>query len=95
MLDLYADWCVACKEFENITFKDPAVQQRLSQMIFLQADVTKSDAIDVELLEHYDVLGLPTLLMFDANGELRDELRVTGFMKPEAFAAHLDLLLAK
>ncbi|QYJ85745.1 protein-disulfide reductase DsbD [Shewanella mesophila] len=95
MLDLYADWCVACKEFENITFKDPAVQQRLSQITFLQADVTKSDAIDVELLEQYDVLGLPTLLMFDANGELRDELRVTGFMKPEAFAAHLDLLLAK
>ncbi|MCG9695600.1 protein-disulfide reductase DsbD [Shewanella sp. Isolate11] len=95
MLDLYADWCVACKEFENITFKDPAVQQRLSQMVFLQADVTKNDAIDIELLEHYSVLGLPTLLMFDDQGELRDDLRVTGFMKPEAFAAHLDLLLAK
>ncbi len=95
MLDLYADWCVACKEFEKITFKDPAVQQRLSQMVFLQADVTKNDAIDIELLEHYHVLGLPTLLMFDAQGELRDELRVTGFMKPDAFAAHLDLLLQK
>lgn len=95
MLDLYADWCVACKEFENITFKDSAVQQRLSQMVFLQADVTKNDAVDVALLEHYDVLGLPTLLMFDSQGQSRDELRVTGFMKPEAFANHLDLLLAK
>jgi thiol:disulfide interchange protein DsbD len=95
MLDLYADWCVACKEFENITFKDPQVQQRLSEMVFLQADVTKNDAIDVALLEQYDVLGLPTLLMFDANGKARDELRVTGFMGPKAFAAHLDLLLTK
>ncbi len=93
MLDLYADWCVACKEFEKITFKDPAVQQRLSQMVFLQADVTQNDAVDIELLEHYQVLGLPTLLMFNAQGELRDDLRVTGFMKPDAFAAHLDLLL--
>lgn len=92
MLDLYADWCVACKEFENITFVASDVQSRLKQMVFLQADVTKNDAIDIELLEHYQVLGLPTLLMFDASGELRDEYRVTGFMAPEPFAAHLDNL---
>lgn len=95
MLDLYADWCVACKEFEAITFKDPAVQARLAQIVFLQADVTKNDSLDIELLESYDVLGLPTLLMFDADGELRNDLRVTGFMKPDAFAAHLDILLKK
>jgi thiol:disulfide interchange protein DsbD len=95
MLDLYADWCVACKEFEAITFKDPQVQERLSQIVFLQADVTNNDMQDIELLEHYDVLGLPTLIMFDSSGELSDELRVTGFMKPEPFAKHLDLLLAK
>jgi thiol:disulfide interchange protein DsbD len=28
MLDLYADWCVACKEFEKYTFSDPQVQTR-------------------------------------------------------------------
>ncbi|MEC4726052.1 protein-disulfide reductase DsbD [Shewanella sp. D64] len=95
MLDLYADWCVACKEFEAVTFKDPQVQERLSQIVFLQADVTKNDMQDIELLEHYDVLGLPTLLMFDSSGGISDELRVTGFMKPEPFAKHLDLLLAK
>ncbi|WOT05578.1 protein-disulfide reductase DsbD [Shewanella youngdeokensis] len=93
MLDLYADWCVACKEFEAITFKDAAVAERMSKMILLQADVTKSDAIDVALLEHYDVLGLPTLIMFDETGKPRPDLRVTGFMGPEAFAKHLDHLV--
>ncbi|OBT06761.1 protein-disulfide reductase DsbD [Shewanella sp. UCD-FRSSP16_17] len=95
MLDLYADWCVACKEFENITFVAPEVMSRLDQMVLLQADVTKSDAIDVELLEHFSVLGLPTLLMFDENGNQREDLRVTGFMGPKPFAEHLDLLLKK
>ncbi|MBR9729577.1 protein-disulfide reductase DsbD [Shewanella intestini] len=95
MLDLYADWCVACKEFEHITFADPMVIERLNKMVILQADVTKSDATDVALLEHYSVLGLPTLLMFDENGKQREDLRVTGFMKPQAFADHLDLLLKK
>ncbi|GGI80096.1 protein-disulfide reductase DsbD [Shewanella gelidii] len=93
MLDLYADWCVACKEFEEITFKDAEVLKRMNQMVLLQADVTANDDIDIELLETYDVLGLPTLLMFDANGEINDQLRVTGFMAPKAFAEHLDLLV--
>jgi thiol:disulfide interchange protein DsbD len=93
MLDLYADWCVACKEFEAITFANSDVLERMNKMVILQADVTKSDAIDIELLEHYGVLGLPTLLMFDKNGDIRDDLRVTGFMGPKDFANHLDLLL--
>ncbi|PKG55265.1 protein-disulfide reductase DsbD [Shewanella sp. Choline-02u-19] len=93
MLDLYADWCVACKEFEAITFKDEAVMARMDKMVLLQADVTKSDDIDVALLEYYDVLGLPTLLMFDESGAIRDDLRVTGFMRPKAFAEHLDHLV--
>lgn len=95
MLDLYADWCVACKEFEAITFKNADVEARMKQMVLLQADVTASDDIDVELLEHYGVLGLPTLLMFNTDGKQREDLRVTGFMGPKDFAAHLDILLAK
>ncbi|WP_108944611.1 protein-disulfide reductase DsbD [Shewanella halifaxensis] len=93
MVDFYADWCVACKEFEAITFKNAEVLERMDKMVLLQADVTKNDDIDIELLEHYDVLGLPTLLMFDENGVIRDDLRVTGFMGPKAFAEHLDHLV--
>ncbi|MCL1067847.1 protein-disulfide reductase DsbD [Shewanella olleyana] len=95
MLDLYADWCVACKEFENITFKDLMVIERLEQIILLKADLTKTDAVDVELMEYFSVLGLPALIMFDKNADQREDLRVTGFMKPKPFAEHLDLLLEK
>ena len=93
MLDLYADWCVACKEFEAITFKDADVLARMNKIVLLQADVTKSDKVDVALLEKYNVLGLPTLLMFNEQGEQREDLRVTGFMGPKDFAAHLDHLV--
>lgn len=93
MLDLYADWCVACKEFEQITFKNAEVKQRMEQMVLLQADVTAMDETDVALLEAYDVLGLPTLLFIDEQGQLKNKLRVTGFMAPKEFAAHLDILL--
>ncbi|VEI48777.1 thiol:disulfide interchange protein DsbD [Actinobacillus equuli] len=42
MLDLYADWCVACKEFEKYTFTDQAVQQKLAEMVVLQVDMTNN-----------------------------------------------------
>ena len=89
MLDLYADWCVACKEFEKYTFSNHQVQQALGDTVLLQADVTANNAQDVALLKHLQVLGLPTILFFDAEGKEHPEARVTGFMDAATFSAHL------
>ena len=89
MLDLYADWCVACKEFEKYTFSDPQVQQALQNTVLLQADVTANSAQDVALLKHLQVLGLPTILFFNEDGNEQPALRVTGFMDAAGFRAHL------
>ncbi|MFM4941390.1 protein-disulfide reductase DsbD [Aeromonas enteropelogenes] len=92
LLDLYADWCVACKEFEHKTFSDPAVRERFADMVLLQADVTANDDADVELLNGLNVLGLPTLIFFDRAGNELTGQRVTGFMGPAEFLAQLDKL---
>lgn len=92
LLDLYADWCVACKEFEHKTFSDPAVRERFSQMVLLQADVTANDDADIELLNTLNVLGLPTLIFFDREGKELTGQRVTGFMGPTEFLGKLDQL---
>ena len=89
MLDLYADWCVACKEFEKYTFSNPQVQQALGNTVLLQADVTANNAQDVALLKHLQVLGLPTILFFDAEGKEHPQGRVTGFMDAATVSAHL------
>ena len=89
MLDLYADWCVACKEFEKYTFTSPEVQQALKDTVLLQVDVTKNSAQDAALLKHLRVLGLPTILFFNEQGEEQPAQRVTGFMDAAAFSAHL------
>ncbi|MDW4560106.1 protein-disulfide reductase DsbD [Aeromonas rivipollensis] len=92
LLDLYADWCVACKEFEHKTFSDPAVRARFNDMVLLQADVTANDDADVDLLNGLNVLGLPTLIFFDAAGNEVSGQRVTGFMGPAEFLGQLDKL---
>ncbi|WP_438402605.1 protein-disulfide reductase DsbD [Aeromonas veronii] len=92
LLDLYADWCVACKEFEHKTFSDPTVRERFGQMVLLQADVTANDDADIELLNTLNVLGLPTLIFFDREGKELTGQRVTGFMGPAEFLGWLDQL---
>ncbi|CAI2151142.1 Thiol:disulfide interchange protein DsbD precursor [Serratia ficaria] len=89
MLDLYADWCVACKEFEKYTFSDAAVQAKLANVVLLQADVTANNAEQAALLKRLQVLGLPTILFFNGAGQELTAQRVTGFMNAPAFNAHL------
>ncbi|WP_145508471.1 protein-disulfide reductase DsbD [Yersinia alsatica] len=89
MLDLYADWCVACKEFEKYTFSDEQVQRQLANTVLLQADVTANNAEHAALLKQLNVLGLPTILFFDAQGNEVSNARVTGFMNATEFLQHL------
>ena len=85
MLDLYADWCVACKEFEKETFSDPRVQKTFGDMLLLQVDMTKNSEENRALMTKYKVLGLPTILFFNRDGKEIEGSRVNGFMPPIEF----------
>ncbi len=89
MLDFYADWCVACKEFEKYTFHQPDVEQKLKDIVLIQADVTRNQPQDIELLNKMDVLGLPTIEFWNSKGEHIPAARITGFMQAERFLQHL------
>lgn len=90
MLDFYADWCVACKEFEKYTFHQQDVELRLKDFVLLQADVTRNQPQDIELLKKMNVLGLPTIEFWGANGESISNARITGFMDAKTFLNHLN-----
>ncbi|MCA0937781.1 protein-disulfide reductase DsbD [Vibrio alginolyticus] len=89
MLDFYADWCVACKEFEKYTFHTPKVEDKLKDFVLLQADVTKNQIQDIELLKQMQVLGLPTIEFWNSKGEHISNARLTGFMQAEPFLEHI------
>ena len=90
MLDFYADWCVACKEFEKFTFTNDAVRQKMAGLTLLRVDVTANNEDDKALLRKYTLFGPPALLFFaPAGGELAGS-RVIGFQDAGTFGAHLD-----
>lgn len=92
MFDLYADWCVACKEFEKYTFSDPNVKAELDKMLVLQVDMTRNSPANDELMKHFQVLGLPTILFFDEKGNELNDKRITGFMQATPFLEWLNQL---
>lgn len=92
MVDLYADWCVACKEFEKYTFPDPQVVDALQDTIWMQIDLTDNTPVNLEFQDYFGVLGLPTIMFFDTQGQELSSARVTGFMRAGPFAEHVNRL---
>lgn len=90
MLDFYADWCVACREFEKDTFSDPKVKSKLDNMLLLQANVTENNAEQKSLLQYLYVYGLPTIIFYDDKGIELPNSRVYGFMNSKMFYQHLE-----
>ena len=95
MLDFYADWCTYCIKMEEYTFSDSRVQQALSNVTLLQADVTANDATDLALLNHFNLFAPPAILYFGPDGEERRNYRLVGFMGAEDFLAHVQGALGK
>lgn len=91
MVDLYADWCVACKEFEEYTFPKDHVKAALANTVLLQIDLTDTGSKDsVALMSQFNVFGLPSILFFDLNGNELTQRRITGFMNADEFSAHVN-----
>ena len=92
MLDFYADWCVSCKEMERFTFTDAKVNDRLKNVLLLQADVTANNADDKALLKRFSLFGPPGIIFFDTAGK-EIAYRVVGYEPPEKFLQSLDQAL--
>lgn len=89
MLDFYADWCVACKELEQLTFSDNKIQQLLANTTLLQVDVTANTDEDKALLKRFVLFGPPGIVFFDGQGKLISSVKTIGFQNVERFTATL------
>ncbi len=93
MMDFYADWCTYCKQFEDYVFSDPQVQSLLADFVLIQADVTKSDDADKELLGKVGVLAPPAILFFGKDGNEMRDFRIVGSMDSAKFIARINQVL--
>lgn len=85
LIDFYADWCGACIELEKYTFTDERIRRLSEQYTLLKIDATEDFPGLDELKTRYEVMGLPTMIFYGTDGEIRKDLTVTGFEDADAF----------
>ncbi|HEY9031622.1 MAG TPA: protein-disulfide reductase DsbD [Kangiella sp.] len=90
MVDFFAEWCASCYEFEALVFTDAAVHDALSNTLLLQADVTANDQQDVELMNAFKILGLPSIIFFDLQGNELPQYRANGFEEADVFVRRIE-----
>ena len=89
MLDFYADWCVACLEYEKFTFNKPNIITLMDKFELLQVDVTKNNKQHQLLLKEFNLFGPPGIIFFDSEGVEIKELRTIGFKNATEFSSIL------
>jgi thioredoxin:protein disulfide reductase len=90
IVDIYADWCVSCIEFERYTLTDLNVQNALKQFKRLRVDVTHNTVEDQQLMKRLGLFGPPAVVFYRADGQaLNESTRVIGFKNAQQFLEHL------
>ena len=78
VIDVYADWCVACQPIEHRILKSAQVQQALSPYTLIKLDLSHYDTSHQQLLNQWDILGPPTYLFLTPQQQEVRGLRLTG-----------------
>ena len=85
MVDLYADWCVACKELDKYTFSEKKVANVLKDLNLIKLDITKTNDDNSKFLKDYKLFGPPAILFFNNDGTEIRRSRIVGFIDAENF----------
>jgi len=84
LVDFMAEWCIPCHEMERTTYVDPAVRMQAERFQMFKADITQEGDATADVVDRYEVHGVPTVILFDSGGaEVR---RLVGYVGPEEMA---------
>ena len=85
IIDFYADWCAACVEMDQLTFVKKPVIDESEKFVMLKVDATSPFDELADWQAQYKVYGLPTMIFINAQGEVQEDLTLTGFEEAPLF----------
>jgi len=87
-IDVWANWCVPCKEMDKTTYRDPVIVEAMHRFVPLKVDQDSSEVF----CERHEVEGLPLVLYLD--GEGREIGRRMGLQTTDALLASMQAVEA-
>lgn len=89
-LDFYADWCVACKKWEQNIWHNPRFARALSHDTLLKIDVTDFNKNHRQIFQRLGIVGPPAVFYYPAGGNINAPTeKIIGEITAEEFAVLL------
>jgi len=85
VIDMWAEWCTACKELEHDVIDTPAVKEALAPFMKLRVDTTLDNDAQKALQKRYNVSVLPSIIFLDTKGEPVEAARVSSYVQADVF----------
>jgi thiol:disulfide interchange protein DsbD len=80
LLDVRADWCTSCKEYETKVFTNQVIIDKFKEYQLLKLDITETNDLKEIILDKYKIVGAPTIIIFNKTSETQ---RINGFYVAE------------
>lgn len=93
ILDVYADWCIPCREMEKKIFRNPEVVKLSKDFIKLQLDITRKQPEQDIIRKRFHIEGAPTIIFFNKDGQELTELRVESMIDHTEFLTKMEKTL--
>ena len=92
LIDMWAEWCSACKKMDATTFSDRAFLKKLAKhkWILLKLDLTQSTDETDKIEKKYNLLGLPTLVLIPPPSLNLNQTVLNGYISTETLEKHIE-----
>ena len=90
IIDVYADWCISCRQMDREIFNNHQLSSQLNQVHLLRLDMTHQTPELQSLQQELNIIGPPTVLFFNQNGIELKNLRLVGKINSTDFIKNLN-----
>jgi thioredoxin:protein disulfide reductase len=96
VIDVFADWCIPCKELDKLTFTDSKVKSEATRFVTLKLNLTTNDPQTEagRARRRFDIIGVPTIIFLDGSGREDSKLRLVGFEEPDLFLSRMKRMIS-
>ena len=94
LIELYADWCISCKQIERDILAQTEIQTQMQAagLMRIKLDMTANSADQRAWLQQHQLFGPPAFLFYSTQGEELAGLRIQGETDRESFLTRLRAL---
>lgn len=78
IIEFFATWCPYCKQVDRDVLSDDSIQRSLKRFMALRVDVSDNTATNSEMMNEYNVEGVPTMVFYDKNGNMASAASLDG-----------------